>query len=76
MVCRERGQGEAKKGAEGENPKRGKAGIFPNLLGQLGRAPWPIDRRPCLHFRVTWDRSGIQVRREGKVSGKVGSVMG
>ena len=39
VVCRERGQGEIQKGAEGENPKKGKAGIFPGILGQLGRAP-------------------------------------
>ena len=71
-----KGARSSQEGAEGENPKKNKAGIFPNFLGPLGRAPWPIDRRPCLHFLVTWDRSGIQVRREGKVSGKVGSVMG
>ena len=39
VVCRERGQGEIQKGAEGENQKKGKAGIFPEILGQLGRAP-------------------------------------
>ena len=71
-----KGARSSQEGAEGKIPKKNKPGTFPEILGQLGRAPWPIDRRPCLHFMVTWDRSGIQVGRERKVSRKVESVMG